>query len=500
MRTQRDTHQKRILEILAASPLGEMSSVEVMTEMEEKYGHLLNSADRLQHSNGKEYWQTRAQRTSGYMVEQGLVSRPRRGVWRLTDAGRDAIGIAPMASDVGAFEQTVGNGVSASTNASLETDTIGSMSLNLQVDEVVTRKHLNASYGGGIQGGMLTPAGGRYIFLFSDPVPGGEYGYTWDGWDDGNLDTFFYTGEGSLGDQEFTRRNRILRDASADGREVHLFVADGYAGRGSKERTHRYMGQFTVDEQNPWHREESADANGMVRSAIVFRLNRLSSLPSPQTHTDARSPAPAKQSEVQIIAPEAANTAQFERGPQTETVATRRERALENSFHQHLREGGGEPTRLRISVTGQARPLYTDTWDVAARELYEAKGGASRGDVRMAIGQLMDYRRHIVPPPARCTVLLPSDPGNDLTELIHSAGMALVFQDGNTFTRRSPSTSLVYESKPESSKHVAHGAVTASFPLKPQVVQATAGRGISKDESSAAPIGRKTPIPAVELG
>ncbi|NKX52370.1 hypothetical protein HER39_17695, partial [Arthrobacter deserti] len=40
------------------------------------------------------------------------------------------------------------------------------------------------------------------------------------------------------------------------------------------------------------------------------------------------------------------------------------------------------------------------------------------------------------PPPARCTVLLPSDPGQDLTDLIHSSGMDLIYQDGNTFTRR----------------------------------------------------------------
>lgn len=153
------------------------------------------------------------------------------------------------------------------------------MALDLAVDAVVTRQELNAAYGGGIQGGMLTPAGGRYIFLFSDPVPGSVYGYTWDGWENENLDTFFYTGEGSAGDQEFTRRNRILRDAASEGREVHLFVADGY--RGTRERTHRYMGEFIVDPDDPWRREDTADASGATRVRDRFPIEAPEHLAAP---------------------------------------------------------------------------------------------------------------------------------------------------------------------------------------------------------------------------
>lgn len=380
--------------------------------------------------------------------------------------------------------------------------TIGDMSLSLQVDDVVTRQQLNAAYGGGIQGGMLTPAGGEHIFLFSDPVPGGEYGYTWDGWADDNLDTFFYTGEGSRGDQEFTRGNRILRDAATEEREVHLFVADGHTD-GSRERTHRYMGQFTVDRQEPWRREESPDASGITRSAIVFRLNRLRSLPVPQTHIDSHSPALANRSGSELIDPEASNTGQFNRGPQEESVATRRERILENAFHQHLRAAGCEPARLKIRITGHAKPLYTDTWDASVRELYEAKGGVSRSDVRMAIGQLLDYRRHITPPPARCTVLLPSDPGNDLTDLIHSSGMDLVYQDGNTFTRRSasPGRSLGNETSVEIDEQLKTGTVAASFPSRPDAARQSEERqpAHSQAPGASSAIARNLTVRTVEL-
>lgn len=433
MRTQRDVHQQRILEILAAVPSGEMSAGDVLAALEDKYGHLLNETDRQQHSDGNQYWQTRARRTSGYMVEDGLLTRPRRGVWKLTDGGWAVSGVADAAAGKAGLAGGRGDDVSASLSAAA--NTVGVMPLDLQVDDIVTRQQLNAAYGGGIQGGMLTPAGGRYIFLFSDPVPGGQYGYTWDGWADENLETFFYTGEGSVGDQEFTRRNRILRDAAAEGREVHLFVADGYSGA-SRERTHRYMGQFTVNPDQPWRREDAPDVNGATRSAIVFRLNRLATSPAPQTHTDSYTPELAGRSGAEVVGPEASNAVEFSRAAQEESVAVRRERSLEDTFHRHLKAAGGQPGRLQITIAGQANPLYTDTWDAAGRELYEAKGSVSRNDVRLAIGQLLDYRRHITPPPARCTVLLPSDPGEDLTNLIHSSGMDLLYQDGNTFTRR----------------------------------------------------------------
>lgn len=310
------------------------------------------------------------------------------------------------------------------------------MTLELQVDDIVTRQQLNQTYGGGIQGGMLTPAGGRLMFAFSDPQAGAQYGYDWDGWADGSLQTFFYTGEGRVGDQEFVRRNKLLRDSRDDGREVHLFVAEGRVP-GSQTRLHRYLGRFTVDPLEPWRREDAPDENRDLRSVLVFRLNRAEGSPAPNTHTDERTPELATRSGAELVGPEAANADRFERAGQEAGTSERRERKLETDLHRHLRAAGRPPARLRITIKGQARPLFTDTWDPTGRELYEAKGSVSRHDVRLAVGQLMDYRRHITPPPDRLTVLLPSDPGEDLVDLVHSAGMDLVFQDDGKFIRRS---------------------------------------------------------------
>lgn len=90
MRTQRDVHELRILEVLTSSPQGEMTAAAVLKAMEERFGHLLNDIDREHHGNGKEKWQTRARRTSGYMVDSGLLTRPATGIWKITAAGRAA--------------------------------------------------------------------------------------------------------------------------------------------------------------------------------------------------------------------------------------------------------------------------------------------------------------------------------------------------------------------------------------------------------------------------
>lgn len=42
--------------------------------------------------------------------------------------------------------------------------------VDLEIGSVLTRAELNEQYGGGIQEGMLTPAGGQLMFLFSDPA------------------------------------------------------------------------------------------------------------------------------------------------------------------------------------------------------------------------------------------------------------------------------------------------------------------------------------------
>jgi hypothetical protein len=94
--------------------------------------------------------------------------------------------------------------------------------------------------------------------------------------------------------------------------------------------------------------------------------------------------------------------------------------------------------RWAIRVPGETTRLLTDVYDGATRTLFEAKGSPNRGSVRLAIGQLMDYRRHIPVKNMHSALLLPSLPTADLQELIAGCGLGLVYRDSTGSFKASP--------------------------------------------------------------
>jgi hypothetical protein len=50
----------------------------------------------------------------------------------------------------------------------------------------------------------------------------------------------------------------------------------------------------------------------------------------------------------------------------------------------------------------------------------------------MALGQLLDYRRFIDPPPARA-VLVPHKPADDLIDLLAACDIGVIWRAGATF-------------------------------------------------------------------
>ena len=130
--------------------------------------------------------------------------------------------------------------------------------INLNVGEVYRRADIHDRYGGQLQGGISTPAGYPYVFLFSGQQ-GEEYGY-----EDGQQDdkTYLYTGEGQVGDMVMLRGNRAIRDAAENGKTIHLFEYEepGYV---------RYAGELIYVNL---HYEEKPDRTGHLRKAFVFEL------------------------------------------------------------------------------------------------------------------------------------------------------------------------------------------------------------------------------------
>lgn len=112
--------------------------------------------------------------------------------------------------------------------------------------------------------------------------------------------------------------------------------------------------------------------------------------------------------------------------------ARREENKLVADFAAHLEKQGDSICRHKITVPGVGGPLYSDLYNEIRGQLIEAKAATSRSDVRMAIGQLADYARMIEPSPERA-VLLEARPSQDLIDLLHSQGIAVIWRDGDGF-------------------------------------------------------------------
>lgn len=133
-----------------------------------------------------------------------------------------------------------------------------------QVGKKYDRKtDIHGPFGGGLQSGIAPSSIADAIFLFTGES-GSQYGYTdSDGFDDHGGQVFSYTGEGQIGDMEFTRGNRAILEHSKDGRALHLFRSLG------KGKGQQYLGEFVYAD----HRlAEGPDRNGTQRQIIIFEL------------------------------------------------------------------------------------------------------------------------------------------------------------------------------------------------------------------------------------
>ncbi|MFI1017452.1 hypothetical protein [Streptomyces sp. NPDC020965] len=86
----------------------------------------------------------------------------------------------------------------------------------------------------------------------------------------------------------------------------------------------------------------------------------------------------------------------------------------------------------QIKVKGLTSTFRTDLYDATAHVLYEAKGSNSREDVRMALGQILDYSRYVNMPEhegePRRVILLPAAPAPDMYTLLDRYDVGVVYR------------------------------------------------------------------------
>lgn len=123
------------------------------------------------------------------------------------------------------------------------------------------RRDLHDQFGGSRQSGISPSADYPLIFLFTGDT-GELYGYR-DGFQEDG--TFWYTGEGQLGNMEMSRGNLAIKESSSKGKRLHLFER-------SKTAFVTYLGEA---EYLNFHEAIAPDREGSSRKVIVFELALL---------------------------------------------------------------------------------------------------------------------------------------------------------------------------------------------------------------------------------
>lgn len=120
-------------------------------------------------------------------------------------------------------------------------------------------------------------------------------------------------------------------------------------------------------------------------------------------------------------------TPEFRRAAVDALTATKVEQSLIDDFLEFQVGRGRTFSRWEIFPSGTGERPVTDIYDdEETRTLYEAKASASRPDVKLGLGQILDYSRFIDNCEA-LALLLPSRPADDLVDLLQTFEVMVVW-------------------------------------------------------------------------
>lgn len=239
---------------------------------------------------------------------------------------------------------------------------------DVAVGDHLTRDQRVERFGGGRQGGMEPSAQTPNVFIYSDPSRGAAHGYTFDGWaPDG--DVFLYTGEGPFGDQLMRHGDKALLDHKKDGKAVRLFVADGVVT--GQTKNHIYVGNFELDDAQPYTVEDAPDRGGELRTVFVFRLMPVgTTLHRPED--DSATEEALSAGSAALVDLETDKTIAFDTPGSPPSTATKREAELVKRYTDTLRAQGHSVRRWKLRAPGELTSMLTDMFDEATEELFEA--------------------------------------------------------------------------------------------------------------------------------
>lgn len=122
---------------------------------------------------------------------------------------------------------------------------------------------------------------------------------------------------------------------------------------------------------------------------------------------------------------------------QKDILIEQTERKLVNRFNSFLKKNKQkELVKNQIKIKGESRSQETDGWVESSKTLLEAKATPTRENIRMAIGQLLDYKRNHKPIPKRLAILLPNYPRKDLADLLASQKIDIIYEKNKKFVTK----------------------------------------------------------------
>lgn len=314
--------------------------------------------------------------------------------------------------------------------------------------QLTTRAAMHEAFGGGSQGGIITPKDSPNILIYVDHDSGKKYGYE-DGWLEEADDLGFifeYTGQGTRGHQTFLGRNGSRNAAvlchAENGKSLRVFMAAGkVADRASSAKQQRYVGDFELDSRLPYTVREAHDEKGQHRLIIVFRLRpkgafeRLTQdVITRAEKTDAQRVSAAVVT-CKMVEPKRKRASESRRAAQPSLIADLRQSTLREEYLKELTRRGHDVFAYQVKISGTTITLKTDLYDATEHELYAIRGSSSREEVRTGIGQLKDLVRHIEPRGPKLTLLLPERPQGDLLNLLCTEGIDVVHDGVDGYTR-----------------------------------------------------------------
>lgn len=195
-----------------------------------------------------------------------------------------------------------------------------------------------------------------------------------------------------------------------------------------------HVGQALRVRANKWINLTREEFRAGARGRVLHRLSTRRGPAWPDGtsgHGESRHRPRAAGSKTSIreVAVEAHNIDRFAVSGRSDRIAARREQPLVLDYKRWMERRGSKVVRLRYGPAGETDGIYCDLYDKTRSNLIEAKATATRFAMRMAVGQLLDYRRYMAASP-NLAVLAPARPSADLEALLGSVGIAAVWRYG----------------------------------------------------------------------